>query len=123
MKKLLAILIAIVAIATVGAVQLNAEARDCDSNSVIYCGAYSAGEFTQKYNQNATGDLPGLYAHYGINPSAIGSAKDGVATKDGRVIVDGNVVATDGRSVGRHNMPGSSSFTVGGTTFYEHSNS
>ncbi|MEO5950308.1 MAG: PKD domain-containing protein [Candidatus Saccharimonadales bacterium] len=123
MKKLLAILLSIAAIATVGATQLHAQGRDCDTNSVIYCGALTASEFTQKYNQNKTGDLPGLYAHYGINPTAISSAKDGITTKDGRVIVDGKVVATNARSVGRQNMPGSTSFKVGSTTFYERATS
>ncbi len=123
MKKLLAILISIAAIATFGAVQLHAEARDCDTNSVINCGAYTAAEFTQKFNQNATGDLPGLYAHYGINPAAINSAKSGTVMKNGDIIVDGKIVATGGRSVGRTNKPGSTLFTVGNTKFYERPNS
>ena len=128
MKKILAILIAVATVVTLGAVQLNAQARDCDNNAIIKCGAYSASEFTQKYNQNATGDLPALYAHYNINPANIGNAKNGLAMKNGDIVVDGRVVASNARSSGRiyagyNDGPGSSSFTAGGTTFYESYNS
>lgn len=123
MKKLLGVLIAIVAVATIGVAQLNAQARDCDANSVIYCGAYSKDEFLQKYNANATGDLHAVYAHQGIDAANIANAKDGITTKSGDVIVDGKVVATNAHSVGRNNKPGSTSFVAGGTTFYDRPNS
>lgn len=123
MKKLLGALIAIVAITIVGVTQLNAQARDCDANSVIYCGAYTKEEFMQKYNANAPGDLHAVYAHQGIDAANIANAKDGVAMKNGDVVVDGKVVATNAHSVGRSNKPGSTSFVAGGTTFYDRPNS
>lgn len=123
MKKLFGAILAIVAITVVGVTQLNAQARDCDSNSVIYCGAYTKEEFTQKYNADAPGDLHAVYAHQGIDAANIANAKDGVAMKNGDVVVDGKVVATNAHSVGRTNRPGSTTFVAGGTTFYDRPNS
>lgn len=96
--------------------------RDCDSNSIIYCGATTKEEFVQKYNQNATGDLKAVYEHFGLSPSELGrfqsTAKMGTVYKDGRVVVDGKVVGTNARSIGRHNMPGSTPINIGGQTYY-----
>lgn len=131
-KKLLIVGFAIVTVGTVMSLTSSsaqaAGARDCDNNSIIMCGAYTASEFTQKYNQNATGDLPALYAHYNINPANINQAKNGLAMKNGDVVVDGRVVARNARSSGRlfsgyNDGPGNSSFVAGGHTFYESPNS
>lgn len=125
MKKVLLMVFVALGLATFGLVQLNAhatdDARDCSTNSIIQCGAMTTAEFTQKYNQNPNGDLQQIYAHYGINPAAIASAKEGVAQSDGQIIVDGRVVATGARSMGRHSLrPGAeNTVVINGKTYYE----
>lgn len=99
-----------------------AASRDCDSNAIIHCGALTTSELQQKYNTNATGDLDDVFAHYGISASDIKSmpnVKEGHIHKDGRVVVDGVVVATNAKSVGRHDIDGSSKVTINGKTYYE----
>lgn len=86
--------------------------RDCDSNAVIYCGAYTKQELLDKLR---TGDSRHTGAelreivyggNWGITEASLRSDQtvDGVVTKDGRVIVGGQVVATDARSAGRENI-------------------
>lgn len=96
-------------------------AADCSSNSVIKCGFSSVAELRSKYKANATGDLDELFNRYGLTSSVINGAsvRNGTVYKDGRLVVDGKVVGTNARSVGRDYMPGSTSFTAGGTKFYE----
>lgn len=101
--------------------------RDCDNNSIIYCGALSQSELLKKFDENKTKDLPALYKHYGITRDDMAGktsqVKIGKVYKDGRVVVDGKVVATEARSVGRHNKPNSTKVTIAGKTFYERANS
>lgn len=96
--------------------------RDCDNNSIIYCGAINAGELAQRYKENKTGDLPTIYNNYGISASMIASAdssaKMGEVRKDGTVVVNGEVVATNAMSIGRQPMSGSSPITIGGKKYY-----
>lgn len=98
-----------------------AQVRDCDSNAIIYCGALSQQELLNKYNQNAPGDLPAIFSHYGISKADLtnGTIKQGAIHKNGNVVVDGKVVATGAHSVGRHDMPGSRKVTINGKTYYE----
>lgn len=96
-----------------------AGARDCNTNSIINCGALTAGELTQKYTQNQTGDLKTIYDSYGISSSMIASGGQmGEVRKDGTVVVGGQVVATNAMSIGRHNMAGSVPVSIGGGTYY-----
>lgn len=99
--------------------QALAENRDCDSNAIMYCGAYSASEFQQKYNANAPGDLRNIYAHYGVNTAEVAGAKHGYVTRDGKVTVNGKVVATGAYTVGRETKPNSHTVTIAGKTYYE----
>lgn len=125
MKKLLLTVIVVLGFATVGLIQLNAHAaddpRECIANSIIYCGAMTPAEFTQKYNQNPHGDLQQIYNHYGIDPTTINSAKEGVANADGTIVVDGRTVATGVTSMGRQVLnPGSDrAVVINGKTYYE----
>lgn len=99
-------------------------AGDCDNNAVIKCGFTSQNQMKSLYKTNATRDLDDVYAHYGISADMINKGgKDGYVTKSGDVLVDGKVVATGARSVGREYINGSTSFTAGGTKFYERSTS
>src|SRR5688500_4486783 len=92
--------------------------RDCDNNSIIHCGAGDVNELTQKYNENKTGDLGTIYSAYGITSSMFASAKKGEVRKDGTVVVNGEVVATDVMSIGRQPIAGSTPKQIGSKTFY-----
>lgn len=99
-------------------------AGDCDNNAIIKCGFTSQSQMKSLYKANATHDLDDLYKHYGISADMINKGgKDGYVTKTGDVVVDGKVIATGARSVGREYMEGSTSFTAGGTKFYERATS
>lgn len=97
--------------------------RDCNANSIINCGAVTGDELAQKYSQNATGDLPAIYNAYGITGQMIAStgtvAKMGEVHKDGRVTVNGETVATNATSIGRHNMAGSVPKVIAGKTYFD----
>jgi len=97
--------------------------RDCDTNSIINCGATTADELKKKYLENKSGDLPAVYDAYGLNGAAVTgaatSAKMGEVRKDGTVVVDGQVVATDAKSIGHHNAAGSTPKVIAGKTYYE----
>lgn len=101
----------------------NVSAADCASNSIMKCGASNLSEFRSKYKANAPGDLDNIYNHYGLTSSVIngGSVKMGKVYRDGRLIVDGKVVGTDARSLGRNYLSGSSSLKIGSGTYYERS--
>lgn len=94
--------------------------RDCDANAIIYCGAGDNGELAQKYNENKTGDLATIYNSYGISSAMItgGAGKMGEVRKDGTVVVNSEVVATDVMSIGRQHMAGSTPKSIGGKTYY-----
>lgn len=79
------------------------EARDCDANAVVRCGAYTVSELRSKLSTN----IQTIFAHYGINDSDLDSMVDGAVRRDGNVVVNGQVVATNAISVGRQNIPGS----------------
>lgn len=97
---------------------------DCDNNSIIKCGGVTAGELATKYTKNETGDLPAIYQSYGLSANemthADTMAKMGEVRKDGTVVVNGEVVATDASSIGRQNIfSGSTQKNIGGKTFYD----
>ena len=95
-------------------------ARNCDSNAVMYCGAMTLTELTQKYS--ASSSVQDIYNYFGITPQAISTisigATAGKVTKSGTVIVGGKTVANGARTVGRENIAGSTKVIYSGTTFY-----
>lgn len=95
----------------IGAPALAAAPRDCDSNAIMWCGAYGKNELLFKYRygdgHNAAKNLQLLYAAWGIGEGGMKAAVDGSVTKDGRVIVGGKTVATGARSGGRQFLAGS----------------
>lgn len=100
---------------------VNMNARDCNTNSIINCGALSAQELKDKYNENAPGDLPAVYNYFGINADMINGMHEqlGTVTRDGNVVVNGKVVATGAGSIGRERGDGSgTAFSVNGHTYY-----
>ncbi len=132
MKKLKALivgaLVAVVAFAGVNylagdnALALNPSARDCNTNSIIYCGAITPSELKQKYAANKTGDLPAIYSHYGVSAAMINgmTQKQGYVTRSGNVVYNGKTVATGAHSLGRH-ANGGTPVTINGHTYYAHS--
>ncbi len=87
--------------------------RDCDANAVVNCGAYTIAELKSKLQKgdgrNSAANLQKIYYHEnrGIAPKELDKVVEGKVTKDGRVIVNGKVVATNAQSTGREFMPGS----------------
>lgn len=98
--------------------------RDCDNNAIIKCGATTAGELKEKYNQNATGDLKTVFSHYGISSDMIAAgAPIGQVYKDGRVVLNGKTIATNAHSIGRQKIAGSSAISIGGKQYFQSPNS
>lgn len=104
------------------------EIRDCSGNSIIQCGALSPSEFINKVKQNNTNghhDLPAIYANFGLVPKQyqqfVKYAKMGQDYRNGNVVVNGQVVATNAWSIGRWaSWQGSGYFTkkINGVNYY-----
>jgi hypothetical protein len=85
--------------------------RDCSANAIDNaninggCGAASPAELVADIRSNQPGDLQNLYSSFGLKSTDydrfVKEAKEGYATKDGRIVVDGRTVATNAWSVGR----------------------
>ena len=94
--------------------------RDCNNNSILYCGAMSVGELQQKYN--ASPNAQQVYHYYGIDSADMArlqnTAKAGKVYKNGNVVVNGQVVATNSFSAGWQPQPTSTQATYNGVTFY-----
>lgn len=88
--------------------------RDCDTNAIMYCGAYSKDEWVRKIIQgdgkHSVENLQAIYGMFGIDGNGIESAHtvDGEVHADGRVTVNGATIATSALSSGRQFMEGSS---------------
>jgi len=92
-----------------------AVSRDCDSNAVIYCGAYSKDELLKKIKNgdDKHSDIKKLFGAIGIYDNDIASPRtyDGVVKKDGTVWVGNSKVASGVYSSGRKNMASSTSWS------------
>jgi hypothetical protein len=85
--------------------------RDCSANAIDNqnlnggCGAGTPAELVADIRNNAPSDLQAIYAGFGLKSTDydrfVSQAKEGYATKDGRIVVDGQTVATNAWSVGR----------------------
>lgn len=95
--------------------------RDCDANAVVYCGATTTKELTNKYDSNASARA--IYSHFGITKQDVHNmsktAKAGRVTKNGDVYLNGKVVARSAVTAGRQYIPGSTKVTYKGVTFYK----
>lgn len=129
MKKLLvgaSIMLATVAgFVIVDSIVNPAQAADCSANSVAKCGVWSVSEMRDAYNNDTTPGLRDIYDGMGITDDIINNSevKEGVTTKDGRVIVDGKTVATNAKSAGR--LIHSARYSTqehNGTTYYVSAN-
>lgn len=78
--------------------------RDCDTVAIIKCGSMSVSELR---NDVKAGDVPRVYANFGINQNELNGFVDGVVWKDGRVTLGtrggGKLVATNAVTAGRWN--------------------
>lgn len=107
--KLFAFGLSLVAVATIGVVQLQTKAvdgsRDCDQFAVIRCGTMNGDELRAEYNSNnknnsngdttEQSDIQKVFTGMGISKADLnGSFKQGVVYKNGDVKVDGKTVAT-----------------------------
>lgn len=120
LASLLIVASAVVSLNFMGTSTSAAGGRDCDANAIINCGALTASELKQKYAANKTGDIDNIFSHYGVSSSMVnGTSKMGTVGKDGKVIVDGKVVATSAQSIGRQNISGSSAVNIDGKTYYQ----
>lgn len=73
---------------------------DCDNVAIIRCGVFSKSAMREKAAQN---DVPKIYRAFNISQKDLqGDFVDGVVWRDGRVTVDGKVVATNAKTAGRN---------------------
>ncbi|HEX8390120.1 MAG TPA: PKD domain-containing protein [Candidatus Saccharimonadales bacterium] len=73
---------------------------DCDSVAVVRCGFNDVNEMRR---EAAQGDVPKIYKALGISQQDLrGTFVNGIVYRDGRVTVDGKVVATGAMTAGRN---------------------
>lgn len=107
-KKLILFAVALLSVATLGVVQLSANAKvdespDCDKYAIMYCGAKDAAEFQKKFNADGKyKDHTKVYAAFGISKADVTGMVNGVVWRDGRVTVGNTVVATGARDAARN---------------------
>ena len=128
MKRMKGVFIALAALLVTGfGVAITAQAATCLSNDkandIMECGFSSRSEFVQKAKANAPGDLDNIFSHYGLTPSEydrFGSeAKAGKVSTNGNVTVDGKVIGTGAKSLGRKAKAKSSPVVIDGVTYHE----
>ena len=90
---------------------------DCDGNAVIRCGVYDQNVMVSQYNANTNG-VKDIYNHFQIDGDFSGLV-NGVVTRDNRVLVNGEEVATDALTTGRQSIGNSEAISLGGRTFYK----
>ena len=129
--KLLTFGVSLLAVATIGVVQLQSKAvdnsRDCDRFAVIRCGTLNGDELRAEYDSNnAAGsngdttvrdDIKKVFTAMGISKADLqGGFKQGIVRKNGTVEVDGKVVATNAmtaaRGLGGTQIPGTNAQKV-----------
>jgi hypothetical protein len=94
-------------------VAVAAEARQCDGNATLYCGAYTASELQYKVahgdGKNSAASLQKIFLqeNRGITNEELAKAADGELAKDGTVTVAQKVVATVATVSGRDKVAGS----------------
>lgn len=117
-----ALLVAAVMVAGPSGVSADEVLRDCDDNAIMRCGSADAAEFVTKAIANDPGDLDNVYAHFGLPPSKYdefaSAAKQGTIHRDGRIEVDGQVVATDAATMGRQDFGNDTPVLIGDKTYY-----
>lgn len=73
---------------------------DCDNVAIIKCGVFTKAKMREKASK---GDVPRVYNAFGIHQNELdGKFVTGIVWRDGRVTVDGKVVATNAMTAGRN---------------------
>jgi uncharacterized repeat protein (TIGR01451 family) len=110
-KKVLASVAVVAAVVLTGVTMqaVRAERPDCDSNAVLYCGAYDVNTLVNKYNANPSAQAIYASSPFGISATELksGGYVNGSVTRSNQVYVNGRLVATGALTAGRHNMGGS----------------
>lgn len=87
-----------------------ANVRDCDTNAVIYCGAYSKEELAKRLEQgdqrNSAKSIQAAMAWADIDRAELAAAVRGEVRRDGSVWVKGERVAKNAQTLGRQKTPG-----------------
>jgi len=107
--------------------------QECDDNALIYCGVATASDFIKATQSNNSGnghnDLQAVYAYYGLEPAEydkfVSYSRQGTAYADGRIVVDGQTVATGAKSIGRlaaNQGSGYSTQVINGVKYYGNTN-
>jgi hypothetical protein len=106
-----------------------ASAVDCDNNALIKCGFTSPTDFINKVKANDSGnghsDLQAIYSYYHLTAADysnfVSHAVAGEVQRNGNIVVNGQIVATGARSVGRLASYHGSDYTttkIGSTNYY-----
>jgi len=125
---LIGVLVAGLSLLAIPAAALSLPTSCNDSaNEVLWCGAATPqqieADYTNGDGHNSAASIQNIYSAFNISSADINNmqttAVAGSVTKSGDVIVNGNVVATNALTAGRESIPGSTTKTYNGTTFYE----
>ena len=105
-KKIGIILATIMVLIGVGGRALAADGpRDCEANSIIWCGAQTKAELINKIHNgdghNVAANIQAIFRDRGITDAEILMAVDGQVNNQGDVLVNGQLVATGAKSIGR----------------------
>jgi len=103
-----------------------ASAADFSANAIMKGGASSPSDFISKVRSGNGGtqrDLASIYAAYGLTSADynrfVSSAQPGTAFKNGTIVVNGRMVATNSKSIGRSKKAHSTPKMIAGTTYWE----
>lgn len=99
---------------------------DCNTNSVLYCGAANTTNLVNKYYSgdglNSSKSIEDIYSYFGVTSQDIAilpaNAVIGKVTSSGRVYVGNKLVAINAVTGGRDFIPGSTQVISSGTSFY-----
>jgi len=111
----------------------HASAANCTGNDIMFCGFSSRTDFINKVQANSDGhghnDLQAIYNFYHLTSADYANfaahAVPGEALRNGNVVVNGQVVATGTKSIGRFkSFQGSNPFTqpIAGTDYFGNTN-
>ncbi|HRV76106.1 MAG: DUF11 domain-containing protein [Candidatus Nomurabacteria bacterium] len=120
-KPLLFLALLAIAGSSVTLIGASAASGDCSDNSIVKCGGFSngSGPSQANFNRNVAtyhnaGNVDKIFDHYGIDDTRLGSLPLGTVNSDGKVYLNGKVVATGARSTGRQWVSGSTAIKIPG---------
>ncbi len=118
--------IPVIALGVVGYKVQASTIQDCTVNSIIKCGEQSPSAFISRVRANNPSDLQAIYSDFGLVSSDyskfVTTARSGVALRNGNIVVDGQIVATNASSIGRQGFSYSHPVTIAGKTYFSSAN-